>query len=130
MELLGKLVATARNGASVCHQLLMGEGKTTVISPLLALLLGGTALVIQIVPSQLLAFALSVLRGCFASAGPLRKATWTFAFDRRTEVTPALVAKARVAQILAEVGLGASTDEVWAEASRTVAQGGSSAHGV
>ena len=34
------------------------------------------------------------------------------------------------AQILAEVGLGASTDEVWAEASRTVAQGGSSAHGL
>ena len=44
--------------------------------------------------------------------------------------SPLLAAKARVAQILAEVGLGASTDEVWAEASRTVAQGGSSAHGV
>ena len=69
VALVGKLVGNAQSAQSVCHQMLMGEGKTTVISPLLALLLGATTLVIQIVPPQLLAFALDVLRGCFASAG-------------------------------------------------------------
>mgnify|MGYP002825100334 len=39
MQLLRKLVPGARAGRSLCHQMLMGEGKTTVISPLLALLL-------------------------------------------------------------------------------------------
>ena len=67
-----------------------------MISPLLALLLGESNLVLQIVPAQLLAFALSVLRGVFG-AGPLRKPVWTFAFDRRTAVTEALLDKAQVA---------------------------------
>ena len=51
---------------------------------------------LQIVPAQLLAFALSVLRGVFG-AGPLRKAVWTFAFDRRAAVTLELLEKARAA---------------------------------
>ena len=38
-ELVGKLVRGARNGRSMCHQMLMGEGKTTVVAPLLGLLL-------------------------------------------------------------------------------------------
>ena len=37
VALVTKLAAGARAGTSVCHQMLMGEGKTTVISPLLAL---------------------------------------------------------------------------------------------
>ena len=96
VSLVGRLVAAARGGKSVCHQMLMGEGKTTVISPLLALLLGEDALVMQIVPAQLLNFALSVLRGCFG-CGAMRKAVWTFAFDRRTPVTAELLEKARAA---------------------------------
>ena len=59
VELVGKLVAGARANQSVCHQMLMGEGKTTVISPLLALLLAdGSQLVMQVVPAPLLRFAL------------------------------------------------------------------------
>ena len=65
----------------------MGEGKTTVISPLLALLLAdGSQLLMQIVPAPLLAFSLGVLRSVFGS-GALRKPVWTFAFDRRAQVT-------------------------------------------
>ena len=47
VELVGKLVSSTLAGGSVCHQMLMGEGKTTVVSPLLALLLGDSALVVQ-----------------------------------------------------------------------------------
>ena len=97
VRLVRELAGAARAGRSVCQQMLMGEGKTTVISPLLALLLGESNLVLQIVPSQLLAFALSVLRGVFG-AGPLRKPVWTFAFDRRTAMTEALLDKAQVAR--------------------------------
>ena len=96
VRLVCELAGAAREGRSVCQQMLMGEGKTTVISPLLALLLGESNLVLQIVPAQLLAFALSVLRNVFG-AGPLRKPVWTFAFDRRTAVTEALLDKAQVA---------------------------------
>ena len=38
-----------------------------------------------------------MLRSCFGGAGPLRKPTWTFAFDRRTPVTAEMVEKARAA---------------------------------
>ena len=73
MQLLRKLVPGARAGRSLCHQMLMGEGKTTVISPLLALLLAdGAQLLMQIVPAPLLAFSLGVLRAVFGS-GALRK---------------------------------------------------------
>ena len=59
VQLLRKLVPGARAGRSLCHQMLMGEGKTTVISPLLALLLAdGSQLLMQIVPAPLLAFSL------------------------------------------------------------------------
>ena len=93
-----ELAGAALAGTSVCQQMLMGEGKTTVISPLLALLLGESNLVMQIVPAQLLAFALSVLRSVFGAGQPLRKPVWTFAFDRRTPVSEALLDKARVAR--------------------------------
>ena len=65
-----------------------------------------------------------------AGDAPPPAAPWQLAKDGVTPPPTLRAATARVAQILAEVGLGASTDEVWAEASRTVAQGGSSAHGV
>ena len=44
-----KFMAAFKSGASMCHQLIMGAGKTTVIAPLLALLLGdGRTLVMQV----------------------------------------------------------------------------------
>ncbi|KAL1530323.1 hypothetical protein AB1Y20_001232 [Prymnesium parvum] len=92
VHLLRKLVATTMAGGSLCHQMLMGEGKTTVVCPLLALLLGDAALVLQVVPAPLLKFALSVLRGVFGS-GALNKAVWTFSFDRRTAMTQELLLK-------------------------------------
>jgi hypothetical protein len=44
-----RFVAAYARGDSMCHQLIMGAGKTTVIGPLLALLLGdGNTLVMQV----------------------------------------------------------------------------------
>jgi len=49
-----------------CHQMIMGAGKTTVVGPLLALLLGdGKTLVVQVVPAALLEFSRAVMRECF-----------------------------------------------------------------
>ena len=94
---MGELAAAARAGRSVCQQMLMGEGKTTVISPLLALLLAdGSQLLMQIVPAPLLAFSLGVLRSVFGP-GALLKPVWTFAFDRRATVTAELLEKAHTA---------------------------------
>lgn len=39
MELIETLMSAVQNGQSMCHQMLMGEGKTTVIGPLLSMLL-------------------------------------------------------------------------------------------
>jgi hypothetical protein len=48
--------------------MLMGGGKTTVVSPLLCLMLGdGQHLVLQVVPPALLEFSRSVLRSTFNS---------------------------------------------------------------
>ena len=126
VRLVRELAGAALAGTSVCQQMLMGEGKTTVISPLLALLLGESNLVMQIVPAQLLAFALSVLRSVFGAGQPLRKPVWTFAFDRRTPVSEALLDKARVARAERAVMVttpasvkacmtakGTSTDQRW-----------------
>jgi len=97
VHLLDKLVRCARSGGSVCHQMLMGEGKTTTVSPLLALMLAdGTQLVMQVVPAPLLRFTLQVMRGVFRS-GPLRKTVATFAFDRRTVVDENLLLAAHLA---------------------------------
>ena len=97
VALLAKLAGHAAAGHSVCHQMLMGEGKTTVISPLLALLLAnGHQLVMQVVPAPLLRFTLQVMRSVFR-IGPLQKPVCTFSFDRRTEVSEILLLAATVA---------------------------------
>ena len=99
VSLISKLVSGATQGRSMCHQMLMGEGKTTVIAPMLALLIGdGSMLVTQIVPTPLLRFSHATLRSAF-SAPPLHKPVWTFRFDRRASVTIELLDKARDASL-------------------------------
>jgi hypothetical protein len=73
-------------------QMIMGGGKTTVVAPLVALMLGdGQNLVTQVVPSALLEFSRAILRSRFSAI--FHKPLYTFSFDRFTEVTPALCAK-------------------------------------
>jgi hypothetical protein len=59
----------------------MGAGKTTVIGPILALILAdGSRLVTQVVPSALLEFSRSIMRSRFTHI--IRKRISTFVFDR------------------------------------------------
>ena len=76
----------------MCQQMIMGGGKTTVVGPLLALLLAdGKKLVTQVVPLALLEFSRGVMREKFCAV--VCKPVYTFVFTRKTEVSPALYHK-------------------------------------
>ena len=89
------LQATARGGGGACvKQMLMGGGKTTVVSPLLCLMLGdGARLVLQVVPPALLEFSRGVMRSTFNSV--ITKPVVTLDVDRNTLVDARTVEKLR-----------------------------------
>ncbi len=63
MQLVRRLLGDMTEGRSVCHQMIMGAGKTTVVGPLLALLLANSkSLIFEVVPPALLDFSAGVLR--------------------------------------------------------------------
>ena len=65
----------------MCHQMIMGGGKTTVVMPLLALILAdGNQVIMQVVPAPLLEFSRSIMRERFSAL--IRKPVYTFKFDR------------------------------------------------
>lgn len=66
--------------------MIMGAGKTTVVGPLVAMLLAdGETLVSEVVPPALLDFSTNVLRERFSTA--IRKPVFTFAFERFQQVS-------------------------------------------
>ena len=68
-------------GRSQVHQMIMGGGKTTVIAPLLALLLAdGDRLVVQCVPAALLEMSRAVMRAVFSTV--VVRGVYTLHFDR------------------------------------------------
>ena len=84
--------------ASHCEQMIMGGGKTTVVAPLLALLLAdGKSLVVQVVPAALLEFSRTTMRERFSAV--ITKSVYTFRFDRYSDVSEELVAKLERAKI-------------------------------
>ena len=88
---------TVLSGGSVVRQLIMGSGKTTVVSPLLCLMLGDKRrLVVEAVPPALLEFSRSILRASFSSI--LQKRVYTFNFDRSSIITAATLKKIRAAR--------------------------------
>jgi len=90
--LVNKLSNSLRNNQSMCHQMIMGAGKTTVVTPLLALMMAdGKSLVTQVVPHALLEFSRSVMREKFAAV--VRKPIFTFSFNRGTRITRDLYLK-------------------------------------
>ena len=79
-------------GGRMVAQMIMGAGKTTVVGPLLALMLGdGKQLVVQVVPKPLLEFSRSVMRERFSAI--IQKPIYTFHFDRFMEVDAAIARK-------------------------------------
>ena len=90
--LVNKFMDALRKGHSMCHQMIMGAGKTTVVTPLLALMLAdGKSLVTQVVPHALLEFSRGVMREKFAAV--VRKPVFTFSFNRGTPITRDLYLK-------------------------------------
>ncbi len=102
VQLVRRLLSDMAEGKSVCHQMIMGAGKTTVVGPLLALLLANAkTLMFEVVPPALLDFSAGVLRERFS--GVIMKPVFTFSFDRYNTVTPALLAKLQTARNLRAV---------------------------
>ena len=84
--LVNKFIESLKHNRSMCHQMIMGAGKTTVVAPLLALILAdGKSLVTQVVPHALLEMSRGVMREKFAAV--VRKPIFTFYFDRVTNVS-------------------------------------------
>ena len=84
-RLVETFVSSACKGVSHCEQMIMGGGKTTVVSPLLALFLGdGARLVCQVVPHALLEFSRNTMRERFSII--VKKPVYTLRFDRYTEL--------------------------------------------
>eukprot|EP00808_Paulinella_micropora_P020702 g53334.t1 len=77
---------------SIVHQMIMGAGKTTVVGPLLSLLLAdGQRLVVLVTPPALLEFSRATLRARFSSVA--RKHVVTFKFSRGAPASARLVAR-------------------------------------
>ena len=90
--LVNKFMSSLNSNRSMCHQMIMGAGKTTVVAPLLALMLAdGKSLVTQVVPHALLEFSRGVMREKFSAV--VRKPVFTFQFDRGTQITRDLFMK-------------------------------------
>ena len=114
--LVNKFIAALKSNRSMCHQMIMGAGKTTVVAPLLAMILAdGKSLVTQVVPHALLDFSRGVMREKFAAGSydhmsqnhntfhfflstifafsVVRKPVFTFSFSRATPITRDLYLK-------------------------------------
>ena len=63
MVIVDDFMETLRNGKSKVKQMIMGQGKTTVVAPILALMLAdGESLVMSVVPPALLEMSRSCAR--------------------------------------------------------------------
>eukprot|EP00434_Breviolum_minutum_P024654 symbB.v1.2.021773.t1/scaffold1821.1/size219240/12 len=98
VQLLQAFMASAQAGTSVCQQMLMGEGKTTVIAPVLVLLLAdANRLVCACMPSALLDMSRAVLAERFSSP-VLPRPVLTLEFHRQVQASHALLQKLEAAQ--------------------------------
>ena len=92
VRIMNKYLGEVEKGNSLVHQMIMGAGKTTVIGPLLALMLAdGKQLVTQVVPNQLLEMSRGVMRQCFSAI--ISKPVYTFTFQRADDATAGLYRK-------------------------------------
>jgi hypothetical protein len=76
-------------GKSKVKQMIMGAGKTSVVAPLLALIVAdGKSLVLSVVPKALVEMSRTRMRETFAAI--MVKRIYTLEFDRSTSVKPAM----------------------------------------
>jgi hypothetical protein len=92
VEMVRDYISDLRQGKSSVKQMIMGAGKTTVVCPLLTLMLSdGESLVVQVVPPALLEFSRSIMRSTFSSI--MHKRIFTLQFDRSTDVSSNIFTK-------------------------------------
>ena len=85
VQLILEFVSAVRRGKPLVKQMLMGGGKTTVVGPMLALMLGdGEMLVMQTMPASLLEQSKATLRATFSVI--MRKRVFTLVFERSSEL--------------------------------------------
>ncbi|KAH3756032.1 nxn protein [Pelomyxa schiedti] len=90
VEMVQSFIAKARAGDSSVQQMIMGAGKTTVVGPLLCLILAdGDTLVSQVMPTALLEQTRNVLRSCFNTI--VVKHVFTLQFERGVDDSRELV---------------------------------------
>ena len=93
IEIVESFRSSTLNGDSRVQQMIMGAGKTTVVGPLLTLMLAdGNKLVTQVMPSALLQQTKEIMRHCFASA-IMPKRVYTLKFERSVDDSTDFVAR-------------------------------------
>jgi thiol-disulfide isomerase/thioredoxin len=96
IELVHEFLDRVRAGKPMVKQMLMGGGKTTVIGPLLTLMLAdGKSLVVQMMPPALLEQTKLTLRATFSSI--IKKQVFILNFDRGSTMTWSTVDKLQTA---------------------------------
>jgi hypothetical protein len=89
VEIVDNFRENLKLGVSKVKQMIMGAGKTSVVAPLLALILAdGKSLVLSIVPKALVEMSRTNMRETFAAI--MVKRIYTLEFDRSTTVKPAM----------------------------------------
>ena len=92
VRLITRFMEYLEVGESLCHQMIMGAGKTTIVGPMLALLLAdGNSLITQVVPNQLLDMSRNVMRESFTAV--IQKPVFTFVFERSTLISETIYMK-------------------------------------
>ena len=92
VEIVNEYLHNLEQGVSTVKQMIMGAGKTTIVCPLLTLMLGdGKNLVVQVVPPALLELSRAVMRSTFSSI--MHKRIFTLNFDRSSEADPTIYKK-------------------------------------
>eukprot|EP00457_Paulinella_chromatophora_P000019 gb/GEZN01000019.1/.p1 GENE.gb/GEZN01000019.1/~~gb/GEZN01000019.1/.p1 ORF type:complete len:4425 (-),score=920.40 gb/GEZN01000019.1/:221-11590(-) len=89
VEIVVNFIRSLKEGRSRVKQMIMGAGKTTVVAPLLALILAdGQSLVLSVVPRALLEMSRQRMRETFATI--MAKRIYTLNFERSTLVSRSL----------------------------------------
>ena len=89
VEIVDNFRDNLKKGVSKVKQMIMGAGKTSVVAPLLALILAdGKSLVLSVVPKALVEMSRTNMRETFAAI--MVKRIYTLDFDRSTTVQPAM----------------------------------------
>ena len=89
VEIVDNFRQNLSNNISKVKQMIMGAGKTSVVAPLLALILAdGKSLVLSVVPKALVEMSRTRMRETFAAI--MVKRIYTLDFDRSTKVRPAM----------------------------------------